>query len=211
MKFITSFNPHKRVERQLECLKSWQKYNIPVCSVQHESETDCESIFSGVEWIYTNTYNKFFQTNLPFINSLLAQCPGIIINSDIDLSWSEEEFKYYSSPSIPIVGIRTEEGVLNPWGIDVFIIPHTYPPSPEIFSIGKPGWDYWLMIELDKKPFKVIKTGMNHAPHDDRWNSVNLSTAQTLLSNIYGMPSQLVSRYIQTITGRLCPTKHASL
>lgn len=205
MRFLTSFNPHTsfaRLKRQKDCLDSWRKYNIPIVAIQDVSEQRVEKLFPNLEYIYTNNYNPHFKSTNPHISAFLAETPGIIINSDIDLSWTQQDF--YNHIDNYTMGIRTENGELNPWGIDVFICPTRPALDYAPFQIGQPGWDYWLCIELVKKYLiNVIKTGMNHEPHDDRWSEERLRTAQTLLSEMYKIPSRQVSLYIKQITGRL--------
>lgn len=201
MRFITSLNPRSRIKRQQDCIDSWTKYNIPIVAIQHESEYHCEALFKSVQFHYVETPPNLFATIFPSINSLFNFFPGIIINSDIFLTWTTSQFNSYIQHD-KLVGIRTENGVLNRFGIDVFLssTPTSLPENP--FHVGKPGWDYYVMLEWCAQQPHVVKEGIIHEAHEDRWNLEQLAIAQDLLANHYNMTSREVTLKVQRITNR---------
>lgn len=203
MKFITSLNPNGRIERQTYCLNNWKSYGLPVCAIQHHSEQDCKLHFPQVdEWIFVPYTPTPFNTIFPHIDHFVAQYPGIIINSDIHLNWSLQQLQSFLKANDPVVGIRNENGIINRYGIDVFIAKQFSLPENE-FHIGKPGWDYLLLIEMHKAGlFHTVTYGVCHEPHQDRWNPEELRIAQNLLATRYNCRPKNVTHLVQRITGR---------
>ena len=203
MKFITSFNPNSRIEHQLYCLNSWRQYDLPILAVQHESERVCSDLFPEVEFVYIPSIPNPWNSLFPSISAMCEHFPGILINSDINLTFSTAEFTSYINASDPVIGIRTESGKLNQFGIDMFISSKPYTPPANDFLIGKPGWDYFLVLEwYFAGIFHTLHHGLIHAPHNDRWCANSLRIAQDLLSSRYSRTSRQVTDLVQKVTGR---------
>lgn len=207
MKITTSFNPNSRVERQQECLDSWAKYDLPVVAIQYESEKKAEETFKhpNLTYEYTTAFSEKFNCHFPPITSLIKP-PCLIINSDIHLTFAKEELKSYITSRQPIVGIRQELGNakpnLNKYGIDFFYIPEFSPTESE-FVIGKPGWDYWLVMELHRRgTFRTLHHGIIHAEHSDRWCREDLDTGRAILAETYQMHPTKVTNIVLKLTGR---------
>lgn len=216
MKFVTSFNPYGRIDRQKYCLETWKKYGLPIIAVQHKTETDAEAIFSGVDqWVYVNGHNPYFDTHFPDIRALINECdPGIIINSDISVKLDVESFHQYYARLLPhtlTVGIRLdrrEDGhkTINPYGIDLYLITadmHEHLQTPW-YTVGNPGWDYWIVLKLHdaKYEIKTHKTGLIHEIHNDRWEPWKLTIAQGLLQREFGLSQKQVTAKVQRLTKR---------
>lgn len=202
MKFITSLNPRARIERQRACLNSWKQYGLPILAVQSTEEYYIQTLFPEVDEVLpvAPSPNPF---NSPW-PSLASMCrfPGILINSDIDLSFSSDEFDKLIRAKDPVVGIRREGGVLNRFGIDLFISSTPYSPPKNGFVIGKPGWDYFLVLEWGDSIFHTLHHGLNHEQHFTNWNQAELRVAQSILVNRYGITQKQVTHRVQRITGR---------
>ena len=198
MKFITSINPNARIDRQTYCINSWKKYGLPIVSVQSIEEN--LPPISGVEYQQVQRTPNIFNSHFPSISDLI-QPPCILINSDIELTWSQEDFIKYMSLPVPVAGIRRENGKLNPFGIDLFILHTSLPENP--FLMGKPGWDYWMLLEIHTLgPFLTVTDGLIHEEHDERWNRAELIIAQDTLAKMYNTTSRNVTLNIKKLTGR---------
>lgn len=115
MRLIVSFSPH-RVERQQACIESWRRVGARVIAVQHERDMEnTEKHFAPDELYQTNLTGDLF--GKPYhvrISALMQHCtiePGILINSDIEIRDTVEEFSQKWTPDKKhfTVGIRTDE------------------------------------------------------------------------------------------------------
>jgi len=220
MKIVTSLSPH-RVERQQHCLRSWRNNGLKIVSVQTVGEVDAiRKLFSGVEFVTCEEQpNSWGKPHLPRIAELLKVGSDetiLILNSDIEIADSRKKFDgewNESEPDTLVVGIRRDHlrgssrGNLNPYGIDAFRI------TPQLssllekhleFSIGVPGWDYWIPWRLWSlgKSMRVADSMLMHETHDLGYPREAIKIAYELLMREYRLPNTVLSSFIQWSTGR---------
>lgn len=211
MKFVTSINPNN-ISKAKQCIDTWRNFCTEIVTVQGPDEN---IDIPDITVVHTDNVGKEFDTKCPRIYELLKQAPCIIINSDIEIVTSREIFeaKFYQNRSKTLeCAIRydyTESNTtLNKYGIDLFKI------TPEIldiledteFTIGQPGWDYYLVMECNNNGFYINAHKkpkiVTHQVHGVNWHRWKLTYAQSLLERRYNTDSSSVTKKIQRLTGR---------
>lgn len=217
MKFITSLNP-RNIEKCRTCVDNWLLYLSEVVAVQTADEViELKPYFPEVQFVVTEDLDQTFDTKCPKLRALIAECPGIIINSDIEIHTERDNLLRkigYVDESVLKCGVRFDyidhisgKKKLNPYGIDVFNITNTLKAilTDPVYTIGQPGWDYYFVLEAQKHGVKVItqtKPMFYHEVHTINWARWKLTLAQSLLEKRYNMSQSDITRTIQRITGR---------
>lgn len=213
MRLITSLSP-KNLDRQDQCITTWEKYATEIIAVQPEEEIEQLSIhYSNITFVATDKKSDIFESNAPRIYSLIEQCPGVIINADIEIA-DDSVLKQMDRENDDILdcAVRFDytPGVgyrMHRYGIDVFRISNKlkdiYQDLP--FGIGQPGWDYYLLLEAHRTGFRINCSKERtylHLEHPVNWQDWKLTIAQGLLERHYGMPKQHVTKLVLRLTGR---------
>jgi hypothetical protein len=226
--FVTSCSP-KNIDRTQECINSWKKYGSEIYAVQLEEEAEnIKKTYHGVNVISTpNTGSLIWSKKTPNILELInltKYSDAIIINSDIEITYSLEDFdREVSLPSEKtfLCGIRynknSSTSILlrpswwEPYGIDLFRIPKAsldlFKDLNEIpFAIGMPGWDFWLpyFLYLKGLELKNIKmtTNLSHEYHSKSWDKEDLILTNILFKRFLNIGIKEVTKWIQKMTGR---------
>lgn len=218
MKFITSLNP-RNIEKCRTVVDNWLLYLSEVIAVQTADEIEILAPrFPDIQFVATDDLDEKFDTRCPKIRALVAQGPGVIINSDIEIYTDKDTLLrkvVEVDESVLKCGIRwdykdTPQGhkKLNPYGIDVFCITNRLKDiliSSE-YTIGQPGWDYYFILEANKHDIKISAQGKSpmflHKIHEVNWSRWKLTLAQSLLERQYDMSQADVTRKVQRLTGR---------
>lgn len=217
MKFITSLNP-RNIEKCRDAVSNWLLYLSEVVAVQTAEEVEIlKPRFPDVEFVITDDLDEKFDTKCPKIRALIAEAPGIIINSDIEIHTDKDILLrkiIYEDQSILKCGIRWDytdnlNGTkrLNKYGIDVFNITSSLKDilvSTE-YTIGQPGWDYYFILEAEKHNIKIMPTTtpmFYHKVHTVNWARWKLTLAQSILEKQYNSDQSSITRKVQRLTGR---------
>ena len=217
MKFITSLNP-RNIEKTRDVVSNWLLYLSEVVAVQTAEESEIlKPRFPEVQFVITEDLDQTFDTKYPKLRALIAECPGIIINSDIEIHTDKDTFNRklaYQDETVLKCGVRfdyeidiTGKKKLNPYGIDIFNITNRLKSIliDPVYTIGQPGWDYYFVLEAHKHGIKVItqtKPMFYHRIHPINWARWKLTLAQSLLEKRYDMSQSDITRTVQRITGR---------
>jgi len=218
MKFITSLNP-RNIEKCRDVVSNWLLYLSEVVAVQTADEViELKPYFPEVQFVVTEDLDQTFDTKCPKLRALIAECPGIIINSDIEIHTDKETFNRkiaYQDESVLKCGVRwdytnTIDGPkkLNVYGIDVFNITDRLKNllTDPVYTIGQPGWDYYFILEANKANIKIMtqtKPAMfYHKVHPINWARWKLTLAQSILERRYNASQSDITRKIQRLTGR---------
>lgn len=219
MRFITSLNPNNILKNQ-QCIESWKKYTNDIVAVQGPGESDkLAEHFPGVTFVTSTEVGDWFEAKFcPRMHVLVNQGPGIIINSDIQVVGSYDEFacRFYTDREKTLeCGIRWDykdqfsNAIINPYGIDAFKITEDLIPvlnKDYPFAIGQPGWDYNFIL-MARDAGYVINAHKNppifmHEVHEVNWAQWKLTLAQSLLEKIYLVGSRQITGEVQRLTGR---------
>lgn len=214
MKIVTTFSPH-RIGRQQYCLETWKKYGHPIVALQNESEMEFATAnFSGVE------FKLSASKKIPTVDEVLLEAKDetiLFINSDISIKSSKAKFinDWIRPPQKGLlkVGLRHERidknrKYLTPNGVDIFRITpaiyHHFLGSP--FTIGQAGWDYWMVLQADRRKLKIkyVDTpDIIHEFHPVDWNKEQHSEAIKWLSGVkkFGR-GHIMSKKVRKLTGR---------
>lgn len=220
MRIVTSIGPN-RIERTKACVQSWLDLGCCVTAVQSRGESNLlEKQFPDVLFRETDLVGDLFgRPRSVRLQALLDQAvtePILIMNSDISISSSKEEFaRDWEIPCGKVLkmGIRwdyredTGETHLLKYGIDAFLItPETRLLLPDIgMTIGCPAWDYWIPWHLHTcgYTFETKKTpGLRHALHPKAWSDEEYQIGLGLMLKHYHLTQGMLSFFIQEITGR---------
>lgn len=222
MRIITSVGP-SRYERQLLCIKSWQSIGLDVVCVQSPGESaQFMDLYPGVEFVETDLVGDLFKKpHLVRIYALMKQAvrfhePGLIMNSDIEVRCSKEEFESrWAAPKnrTLVMGVRWDEdpvtkvAKIQKWGIDAFLI--TPGIVDDVFdlglSMGCPAWDYWIPLHLMKLGYQIVTHKHNdliHESHPLNWSREDYEIGLRALRKSYGLNGKQAAMSIQRITGR---------
>jgi len=227
--FVTSCGP-KNIDRTQKCIDSWKKYGAEIYAVQLEEEAEnIKKVYYDVNVISTaHRGSSIWSKKTPNILELIKlteYSDVIIINSDIEITYSLEDF--YKETSLPnekafLCGIRYNKNKTpmtissrpswwEPFGIDLFKIPKgsldffkDFNKIP--FAIGMPGWDFWLPYFLYSKgfEFKNIKmtTNLSHEYHSKSWDEEDLILTNILFKRVLNISIKEITEWIQEMTGR---------
>jgi hypothetical protein len=219
VKFITAFSRH-RIERQKYCLQSWLEHASEVVAVQTAEDIQIlQPHFPEVKFVETNLTGEFLYQlpNRVRIKALVDQGPGLMINSDIKVDSTKNEFAKDWSPTSRQfnVGIRYDfdgpgkSKVLNTHGIDAFLITEEVMTRlPDVgFVIGVSVWDYWIIWHMMCERFQIkTKTtlGLLHLRHPVNWSEVDTKIGYGILEYAYGLkePKKILDAVIPVMTNR---------
>ena len=219
MKIVTSFSS-KNIERQLYCVNTWRRYDLPIVGVQTEGESDLlKEHFPFVTFVETSLGGDAFnKPHLPRITELIKQANDdsiLIINSDISIEDTKQEFIDNWEGDGLICGIRLNHrkyGInrvkRNPFGIDAFKVPMGTEVPDYGFAIGVPGWDYFLPYELNLRgmTITVSPSKLLHLIHDLNYEDKYIKIAQQLLVATYGYDQRHFTETVQKLTNRVRQT-----
>lgn len=190
----------------MKCIESWRKYTDEIVAIRTVDEPILD--IPNVRFVTTDKISKDFDSKTPRIISLIEECPGIIINSDIEIvSSGFEELFYVDIPNTLICGVRHDDGVPNVHGIDVFKITQQLKEiyQDSVFGIGQPGWDHHLILWARNKGVKILARlhGIfHHEVHTLNWAKWKHTYAQSQLERIYGRDKKWLSSQILLLTNR---------
>lgn len=188
---LTSLAPNNRIAMQQRCVESWRAFGLKVYSFNHPTEIETLApMFPGVEFVPVETTEiaRFGRHYIPlnaFFDWGMAQGDGnellLIINSDIELSMTAEEFegatKYAEGGLWIFVRYDYPAGMRDTAfgtqlrqceGIDGFIFrarhgrlfPHSW------LCLGQPAWDFWLPLTFMNAGHPVWSTNDRVALHE---------------------------------------------
>ena len=217
MKFITSIGP-KRIERQQYCMNTWLPYG-DITAIQVASEIpELQAQFPAVQFIATDrTGEKLFgYPNRINICAMIEQGPGLLINSDIKIDTTQNQFNLDWEPKSKQfnVGVRydfdgpKQPKYLNKHGIDAFLITEEVMAVIEDhgFVIGVPVWDYWIVWHMMIHKFKIqtkLTPGLLHLNHMMGWLESDHKKGMTIMQKEYGIDHRKLSIEICKVTRRL--------
>jgi hypothetical protein len=219
MRFITAFSRH-RIERQQYCLSTWQEHASEIIAVQTAEDISILfPHFPGVRFVETTlTGEELYQLpNRVRIKALVDQGPGLLINSDIKITNTPQEFKedWASVPKQFNVGIRYDfdephtSKKINGYGIDAFLITEEVKNIlPDVgFVIGVSVWDYWIIWHMLGEDFKIkSKTtpGLYHRRHPVNWSQKETDIGLKIMEQYYSLKNAktILNIVIPIVTGR---------
>ncbi len=219
MRFITALSRH-RIDRQQYCIDTWKKHASQIVAVQ--TKADIEIIaphFPEIDFIETDlTGEELYQLpNRVRIKALVDRGPGLLINSDIKITSTQEEFnKDWTVVENQFnVGIRYDfdkpgtPKKLNKYGIDAFLITKEIKEKlPDIgFVIGVSVWDYWIIWHMFCERYHIqAKTtpGLLHLNHQLNWSEKETKIGLKLMTNHYNLkdPKKILDAIIPALTNR---------
>lgn len=216
MRIVTSFAPGREA-RQHYCLATWRAYGLPIVAVQTAAEMPAMvSQYTDVDWIRS-------ASDRPLIKELAEVAittgePVLIVNSDISIKNTFADFRRdwlspnHQHPGMLRVGIRWDRRsdghkVMQKYGIDVFLItPPMAASLPELgFQIGKPGWDYWLVLHFASLGYRLStkkSVGLIHSRHALNWTKQDQASRKQIFFDHYGFTASEATRTVQKLTGR---------
>ena len=219
MRIVTSISPN-RMDRQKICIESWRRRDVEVIAVQPRGDTAFAPQFPDVQIVETDLVGDLFGkrhcVRISAMAALAVDSPVIILNSDIELKMSRENFhiEWDRCPERVLqVGLRWDrhprfrQARLFKWGIDAFLI------TPEIardmtdigMALGCPGWDYWIPWHLHTLGynFRVLSAyEMEHVMHKQQWKSSESKICYELMAERYGVAPKDLVAFIQKSTCR---------
>lgn len=218
MKLITSLNP-RNIEQCRTTVDNWLYYLSEVVAVQTAEEVEIlEPRFPEVQFVITNDLDEKFDTSCPKIKALVDECPGIIINSDIEIHTDREVFHrkmVYQDETVLKCGVRwdytdtiTGPKKMNVFGIDIFNITNKLKSilTSTEYTVGQPGWDYYFILEANNHDIKILTQAripmFYHKVHTVNWARWKLTLAQSMLEKRYNMSQSDITRKVQRLTGR---------
>lgn len=222
MKIVTSISPI-RMDRQRYCINSWKKYGYEIIALQPPSQVEStranfhditvlESVNTGTN-IGKPTHiqiDEHIRLSIEYNDIIL------LINSDIEMLYSPDEFRYWETRETNVfkIGIRWNQtkntATLCPAGIDAFqITPSIVNNLPNLgFVIGCPHWDYWIVYHLWKSGYdiSVIDTmRLIHEVHDNRWSDTDYEKTEKLFTDNYSISPKELGQIIARLTNRDTP------
>lgn len=223
-KFVTSLSVN-RLDRQHKCLSSWKRFNLPIHAVATENQVEqLQSLFPEVDdWTVTperpNAWERPYLVRITDHIQLASEAAILLINSDIEIRDTQQQFdREWNAPSedVLICGVRYEHKPkshrkeLNPYGIDAFritppMVKHFEQSEDFGYTIGVPGWDYWLPWTLHLASFAVHRADslLMHEIHDMGYPPEAVKIAYRLLEEEFRMPGKALSLSIQWLTDRM--------
>lgn len=204
MKFLTSLSPN-RIERQQLCLKTWEQFG-EITAVQTAGDVAIlEPHFPGVNFVTTELTGAglYGLPNRPRIKAIVDQGPGLLINSDIKITSTQQEFEKDWTPKAKQfnVGVRWDfeapkgPKVINKCGVDAFLITEEVMQLlPDVgFLIGVPMWDYWIVWHMLTERFRIqskISQGLLHLKHAINWTKEDMDRGKEIMHAEYGLDPQ---------------------
>jgi len=187
MIIVTSLAPgHRNAEVQHETLKSWQKFNCEIYSMNSPAEIDVlEEKYNGLWFTETHrTIQNLVAKPMVSINAMI----DFAIDQDEDLLLVNSDIILNSLPEFKDDGITIfsrydftesfEDAKYFPWGYDVFYIPKQFlkifPPS--IFSMGVSHWDHWLPLTAIRSDVPVYYPKGRYAYH--KWHETQYRNSE---------------------------------
>lgn len=221
MRILTSFSP-SRIPHQQMCAESWLRAGCSVTAVQTEGESAVMSqYFPQAKFVETDLVGDLFgKPHLPRIAAffpLAAECPALLLNSDIEIVGSAERFlsDYSPVPNTLVCGVRWDmhprTKVTKPirYGIDAFLLtPEIAANTPDVgMTIGVPVWDYWLPYHCVTRLGMRLKTnkgqGLRHTVHEQNWPMSDMPVGFAITEEHYGIGMKEMTAWILKQTGRL--------
>lgn len=217
-KIVTSLSPH-RIERQIRCIRSWRAYGLPIVAVQTTGEAAaCREWMPNIEYIeVASKPNVFDKPYLPRVADILESVDFdcLLINADIEIVAPYKTFVndwLIDRPDSLTLGLRHDYWPgkpkhLTPYGIDAFRITPDMRPHlmDEGFTIGMPGWDYWIPWRLWAAGYnaRVAESALLHELHEMGWqDDTHGISGRQLLTDTCRMPTGVFTVFIQWITKR---------
>lgn len=201
MRFITSLSL-KRIERQQYCMETWKQFG-DITAVQTVGDVEIlKPHFPDVNFVTTELTgeHQYGLPNRPRIKAMVDQGPGLLINSDIKITSSRQEFEndWTPKPKQFNVGVRWDfdapksEKIINSCGIDAFLITEEVMEClPDVgFVIGVPMWDYWIVWHMMTERFKIkskTSQGLLHLKHDINWTREQMELGKLIMESEYGL------------------------
>lgn len=219
MRIVTSISPN-RMDRQKICIESWRRRGAEIIAVQPRGDTAFAPQFPDVQIIETDLVGDLFGkrhcVRISAMTALAVDSPVLILNSDIELKMSRENFhiEWDRCPERVLqVGLRWDrhprfrQARLFKWGLDAFLItPEIARELPDIgLALGCPGWDYWIPWHLHTLGynFRVLsKYEMEHVLHKQQWLKSESQIFYDVMMQHYGISESGLINWIQKETGR---------
>ncbi len=219
MKLITSLGLN-RIERQQYCLKTWEKHGTITAVQVPDDIAILQPLFPTVDFVETELTGavNYGLANRPRIKALVDQGPGLLLNSDIKITSTPEDFaKDWEDRDQEFrVGIRYDfDGPgcakkLNMYGIDAFLLTQQVVEQlPDLgFVIGVSVWDYWIVWHMMTRRFRIsAKTtpGLLHLRHPQNWGERDTELGLSIMQSVYGLnePKRILDSVIPLLTGRV--------
>lgn len=181
---VTSLSP---TTDNTKHINSWKALGLNVISVNHPYDIKLMSGKYDITFIpTTSTTEKIFGKPYVRINALIdagftLDDQIMLINSDIYLDDSDFILSKIPKDRFTVVSRYDYDedpntAVMNPFGLDVFVLNKDMHVSKRNYCMGKPMWDYWLPMHMFKKGVPithVISPFAYHKKHKLRWNSAD--------------------------------------
>jgi hypothetical protein len=199
---VTSLAPQAdQFTRQQRALQSWVKFGLGIVAVNTDFEVaKLRNVYPMVsQWIqcpgHPDDSGRQRILDLARTANHLGK-PILLINSDIVIRGEQSDLTSHINGDTALVGIRNNvrQGQVKRerWGFDVFYLTPSITESlPELdwFSMGKPGWDYWLPLHFLTHNIRATYLAdrlFYHHCHPVRWSKAENEEALRLLSHHYG-------------------------
>lgn len=203
---VTSLNPNPdRWRRQLRCLESWQRYGLPVITVNTGEELSVLDLPAGVTGAACNTTATLYDRPTQLITSLLrvgaaTGLTTLLINSDIEIHGTASVLEdALSHPDRLGIGVRynhdarkpRSSATREPWGLDAFLFAPTMLANiPDVpFGIGKPVWDYFVPALVRRSGYKfqfIDFPWLFHETHPIGWSQEEWSLGAEIMRHQIG-------------------------
>jgi hypothetical protein len=203
---VTSFSPKpSKIERQVDCVKTWLSAGLQVVAVQNKDEIDdLRKYFPAVEFVETDrNAMKVFNRPCVLVKDMARvigerRQNGILINSDIEIHCDGFMEKIGTVNANEIrVGVRhnyrkrRDVCYEEPDGFDVFwLSPEMANDLPDLpLAIGVPFWDYWLPYHFIRRGFRVSiydSPCFYHRYHTINWSDREYAKACRIIRRAYG-------------------------
>jgi hypothetical protein len=195
-------------------MSTWKEYATEIVAVQ--TPENIEILAPHFPYV-TFIERKIFPDKYPHkpnrvtIGELLSHGPGLLINSDCELTgftgWE------YSDLTLKI-GIRhdykVKPGPNDEWaycGIDVFLI------SPDVlnhfeergFILGSSVWDIWFPWHYLAKKFNLEVNRnhrINHLTHKSEWDEKDTAIGEEIFKRCFGISHRNAVYHLKNATGR---------
>lgn len=200
---VTSMSPSdKRLERQIEVVRSWKEFGLHVVSVNTPGEiATLRGMFPEVEFVASECDASLFVRKTQSIKRMVdigrtVAKSVLLINSDIETIGSNAIVNRCVVEQRGMVGIRHNyddeigAAICELWGIDVFLVPPQV-EVPELgFVIGRPMWDYWMCWLLENSEPKMEWVGAPlffHKNHELNWTTSEWTLGSDAFIAHYGV------------------------
>ena len=198
---VTSIAPSAdRVERQSFVLNNWKQFGLSITAVQASREVDHLTLqYPQVDrWLVRDAPGCPTQRiNQMLTCSIVDDQPVLLLNADIEIYGDQSRWLSLISKRKNAIGIRHNydshpgDATIEEWGLDAFLVyPEQVNQLTKVkFSIGRPMWDYWLTVELERISDAcewIVEPFFFHRSHPVAWSQADCTAAREAYTSQFG-------------------------